>query len=58
MRMVQETKESNQEVEAPIKVYQWQQVLDGGVPTSIRKFQQLRNVPMYFKEHLYSWINT
>lgn len=56
--MVQETKESNQEVEAPIKVYQWRKVLDGGVPTSIRKFQQLRNVPMYFKEHLYSWINT
>jgi hypothetical protein len=49
-----EAKESNQEVEAPIKVYQQQKVLDGVTPTSIRKFQQLRSVPMYFKAYIFT----
>jgi hypothetical protein len=34
-----EVEESSQEVEAPIKVYQWWKVLDGVAPTSNRKFQ-------------------
>jgi hypothetical protein len=34
-----EAKESSQEVEALIKVYQGRKVLDGVAPTSIRKFQ-------------------
>lgn len=48
-----EAKESSQEVEAWIKVYQQQKVLDGVAPSSIIKFQQLKSVPMYFKDYIF-----